>query len=96
MKRHKYIEINSWDNLIKNSEWITRWDGWLPNKILRESWLPELDSYQISIVEDVHLIISKWLYQNDNTDLLHISRVMRQAWISKEQTRVLIESGITS
>ena len=58
-------------------------------------WLNELTPEQLKVVEKVHTDISKWVYKNEKSDLLSMTRVLREAWITKEQVRILMENWIT-
>lgn len=95
----KFSQSSSWPNysqeVILNSDWYRRWENGLPNKILREAGLPNLDAHQLQVVTDVHLYTSKWIYQNTPEDLLKMTRVLRQADISPAQVRILMEKWIT-
>lgn len=88
-------QSNYSQEVILNSDWYNRWESGLPNKVLRESWLPTLDAHQLQVVTDVHLFLSKWIYQNTPEDLLKMTRLLRQADISPQQVRVLMEKWIT-
>lgn len=83
------------EQVLSNSSWLERWDLNLPNKILKNMWLNELTPDQLKVVEKVHTDISKWVYKNDKSDLLSMTRVLREAWITKEQVRILMENWIT-
>lgn len=83
------------EQVLSNSTWLERWDLNLPNKILKKMWLNELTPEQLKVVEKVHTDISKWVYKNDKSDLLSMTRVLREAWITKEQVRILMENWIT-
>lgn len=83
------------EQVLANSTWLERWDLNLPNKILKNMWLNELTPDQLKVVEKVHTDISKWVYKNDKSDLLSMTRVLREAWITKEQVRILMENWIT-
>ncbi|MDD3144964.1 MAG: hypothetical protein PHV23_02525 [Candidatus Gracilibacteria bacterium] len=83
------------EQVLSNSSWLERGDLNLPNKILKNMGLNELTPDQLKVVEKVHTDISKGVYKNDKSDLLSMTRVLREAGITKEQVRILMENGIT-
>jgi hypothetical protein len=46
------------------------------------------------VIEYIHKNVSKWLWLNSKADILHISRVLREAGINQRQTRLLMEKWI--
>lgn len=92
------VEEKTWiqkEEVISNSKWYEEWKFDLPNDILIKNWEKSLTPEQLEVVKKVHLEISKWLYQNSTSDIMKMTRVMREAWINENQTRILMENWIT-
>ena len=60
-----------------------------------EELLWPLNQDQKNTILSVHHNISKWVYQNNSRDIIHMSRVLHEAWFSSRQRRILMENGIT-
>lgn len=89
-------ESRSWvsrEQVVENSRWMEENPN-LPNEILRSSWLEELTTQQMRIVEYVHNNISRWVYQNNQEDIMRMTRELKEAGISQQQRRALMENGI--
>lgn len=96
--RVEKAEAKTWISrhiVFENSKWVERWDFDLPNKILREKWLSELTPEQLEVVKKVHKETSKWIYQNEYSDLKKMTKELKDAWIDKDQIRALMENWIT-
>ncbi len=84
----------STSEILENSKKMDENDLSHPNKILKNSWLQELNSKQIEIVIKVHKDVSLGIFKNDLATLKTINKLFKDAWIDLNQSRILLESWV--